>query len=118
MSLSSINQVSPLDGLASAASILLIFELAIIIILLSVLALLLAFVMHWIYTRLIPPIEDNVPRIHATTQTAERLSGRVVDVVGEIYARRRAVEAAINAFFDALSNPSRSDDTEMNIKKD
>jgi|GEM_PF-3409625 len=91
-----------LDGLASAAAIILIFEISIFVILFAVLTALLAFVTRWLYNHVIPPLHTVAPRIVGGISATDRVTGRVVDVVANLYARGRGVEEAVTSFVEGI----------------
>ena len=93
---------SPLDGLASAASVLLIFEACLIIILVAAIMLLFAFGLRWLHAHVLPPLHDALPTIRTALNTTDRTSGRVIDLVAGFYGRRKGVEAGIKSFVAAL----------------
>lgn len=93
---------SPLDGLASAASVLLIIEATLIILLLAALMLLLAFGLRWLHAHVIPPLRDALPVIKGALNTTDRTSGRIIDIVASVYSRRRGVEEGVRSLVGAL----------------
>jgi len=97
-----IEQPSPLDGIASAAAIILILEVGIVILLVAVLMVLLAFGINWLYKHTIPPVRTTIPRVKDALNVVDRSTGRVIDLVAEVYGHRQAVESGISTFFDNL----------------
>ena len=93
---------SPLDGLASAASVLLIIEASIIILLVAALMLLLAFALRWLHAHVIPPLQAALPVIKGALNTTDRASGRVIDLVASVYSRRKGFEEGLHSFITAL----------------
>ncbi len=94
---------TPLDGLASAASVLLIIEASLIILLLAALALLLALSLKWLHDHLMPPVHDAMPAIRGAFDTTDRVTGQIVDVLAEIYGRRRGFEKSLKTFISAVA---------------
>lgn len=93
---------TPIDGLASAASVILIIELSLIILLLAVLMLLLAFSLKWVHDHVIPPLQQIAPAMRGAMGATDRATGRVVDFVSTLYARRKGVEGGVRSFVDTL----------------
>jgi hypothetical protein len=96
---------SPIDGLASAATIILIVEVLLIVILMAALAVLLAVLTRWLYRHAVPPVKQAVPRVNNALAVADRATGRVVDVIAAIYSRRRGIEVAVNSIVDSVFPP-------------
>jgi hypothetical protein len=93
---------SPLEGLASAASVILFLEAGIIILLLAILMVLLAILVRWLSEHIIQPVEAFVPRVKQAVDATDRSTGRIIDIVSDLYGRRQAIEVAARAFFDGL----------------
>jgi hypothetical protein len=93
---------TPLDGLASAASVILLLEAGIMILLLAILMVLLAILVRWLSDHVIQPVEAVVPRVKQAVDATDRTTGRIIDIVTDFYGRRQAMEAAARAFFDGL----------------
>lgn len=102
-----------LDGLASAAAIVLLFELSIFILLLAVLTVLLAFIMRWLYNHVIPPLKAAAPRVQGALNATDRATGRVVDVIANLYARRRSLEETITGFVEGILPVGPLDDEQL-----
>ncbi|HKD74223.1 MAG TPA: hypothetical protein VKB76_01960 [Ktedonobacterales bacterium] len=96
---------SPIDGLASAATIILIIEVLLIVLLLATLAVLLAVLTRWIYQHAVPPVHQVVPRVKGALDATDRATGRVVDIVAALYSRRRGIEVAVNSIVDNIFPP-------------
>ncbi len=96
---------SPIDGLASAATIILIFEVLLIVILMAALAVLLAVLMRWLHRHVVPPVQQAVPHVKGALDVTDRVTGRVVDVVSAVYSRRRGIEATVNSIVDSIFPP-------------
>ena len=94
--------VSPLDGLASAASVILIFEALLIIMLMAAIAVLLAVALHWVRVHVVPLLETYVPRARGALGTADRGLGAVVERLADLYGKRRGAERFVRAFLAAL----------------
>jgi hypothetical protein len=93
---------SPLDGLASAASVLLIIEVSLIVILFAALALLLAFSFKWLHDHAIPPVRAALPSVKGALSTTDRVTGQIIDVVADLYGRRKGFEETVRAFASAF----------------
>ncbi len=93
---------SPIDGLASAASVLLIIEAFVIILLMAVLMLLLAFAFKWLHDHVIPVVQEYAPTVKGALGATDRASGRVIDFVAALYARRRGFEEGAHHLFDSI----------------
>jgi len=93
---------SPIDGLASAASVVLIIEVFIIILLMAVIMLLLAFAFKWLHGHVIPVVQEYAPTVKGALGATDRASGRVIDLVASLYARRRGFEEGAHRLFDSI----------------
>lgn len=93
---------TPIDGLASAASVMLIIELSLIILLLAVLMVLLAYSLKWVHDHVIPPLQQVAPAMRGAMSATDRATGRMVDLFTTIYARRKGVEGGVRSFIDTL----------------
>jgi hypothetical protein len=93
---------SPLDGLASAASVLLVFELFFIVVLVAVVLVLLALGMAWLHNHVIPLLQEYVPTVRGALNATDRASGQVIDVVANLYAWRKGFEEGVLSFLRSL----------------
>jgi hypothetical protein len=93
---------SPLDGLASAMSVVLIVEACIIVMLVAAITLLLAFGLKWLHSHVVPLLQEYVPTVSKALGATDRASGQVVDLVANLYARRRGFEEGVRGFFASL----------------
>lgn len=93
---------SPLDGFASAMSVILIIEACIIVLLVAVITLLLAFGLKWLHSHVIPLLQEHVPTVTKALSATDRASGQVVDIVANLYAKRRGFEEGVRGFFASL----------------
>ena len=111
---------TPIDGLASAASVILIIEVGLIVILLAALAVLIALLMRWMYNHTIPPIQQAVPKVKGAVDATDRMTGRVIDIVATLYSRRRGFEVAIQTFIEGAfpAEPVADDMTDAYSPRD
>lgn len=93
---------SPIDGLASAASVLLVIEASLIVILLAAIALLLAFGLRWVQQHVTPLLRTTVPRVNSALGATDRTLGQLIDLLADLYGRRRGAERVIRAFLEAV----------------
>jgi hypothetical protein len=93
---------SPLDGFASAMSVILIFEACIIVLLVAAITLLLAFGLKWLHGHVVPLLQEYVPTVSRALGATDRASGQVVDIVANLYAKRRGFEEGVRGFFASL----------------
>lgn len=101
---------TPIDGLASAASVILIIEVGLIIVLVAALAVAVALLMRWMYNHTIPPVQHAIPRVKSAIDATDRATGRVIDLVTAVYSRRRGFEVAIQTFLDGVLPPEGATD--------
>ncbi len=93
---------TPLDGIASAAAVLLILEASLIIILLAVIAVLFAFGLRWVHSHVVPLLETYVPKAKGALGATDRSLGVVVERLADLYGRRRGAERFVRVFLEAL----------------
>lgn len=93
---------SPIDGLASAASVLLLIEVFLIVLLLAAIALGLAFGLRWLHTHVTPLLRTNVPRVNRALGATDRTLGQIIDLLADLYGRRRGAERAARVFLEAF----------------
>lgn len=93
---------SPLDGLASAASVLLVFELFFIVVLVAAILVLLALGMAWLHHHVIPLLQEYVPTVKGALNATDRASGQVIDIVANLYAKRKGFEEGVFGFVRSL----------------
>lgn len=105
---------SPLDGLASAASVVLIMEIGIIILLCAVLTILLAILVNWLHEHVVPPTKHYSPAIRQYMAQTDRKAGQVIDAVAEIHARRASAEAVLRYILNLIF-PLEENDLDENM---
>lgn len=93
---------SPLDGLASAASVILIMEVLLILLLLAAIAILLALAMRWVHDHVVPLVKTYGSRTVGALGNADRGMGVLIERLADIYGRRQGAERFVRIFLAAL----------------
>ena len=84
-----------LHTLAQVASVLLLLELGLVLIIVCVLMIALAIGTRWLHTHVVPILREYSPRAHEAMTVAQQGSDRVVQGVAEFYGRRQQVETSL-----------------------
>jgi hypothetical protein len=84
-----------LHTLAQIASVLLLIELGLVLIIVCVLMIVLAIGTRWLNTHVVPVLREYGPRAHGAMTVAQQSSDKVVQGVAEFYGRRQQVETSL-----------------------
>jgi hypothetical protein len=84
-----------LHTLAQIASVLLLIELGLVLIIVCVLMIVLAIGTRWLNTHVVPVLREYSPRAHGAMTVAQQSSDKVVQGVAEFYGRRQQVETSL-----------------------
>ena len=84
-----------LHTLAQIASVLLLLELGLVLIIVCALMVALAIGTRWLHTHVVPILREYRPRAHEAMTVAQQGSDKVVQGVAEFYGRRQQVETSL-----------------------
>jgi hypothetical protein len=95
MAIASASSPAWLHTLAQIASVLLVIELLVVLVIICALMAGLAFGMRWLHEHVVPLVQENAPRAQQAMALTRQNTDRVVHGVAEFYGRREAARTGL-----------------------
>jgi len=119
MAIASASSPAWLHTLAQIASVILVIELLVVLLIICALMAGLALGMRWLHERVVPIVQENAPRAQHAMDLTQQNTDRVVHGVAEFYGRREAVRTGLRVLLFGRRAAERAhEDSQVQVATD